>query len=565
MCLLGEVHAVSENRQSSTPRGATSAMPAATSAWGSFSVLNIDAPPTIIINNYFSGSGNPYGETTARAFFGSAPARDWHPPPASSVFTHTQTAPISPHWPPSSALADDLTDLQNSASKPGSNSSQPKRGDADYVRRPPNAFMLFRSWYCANKAGGKKERQVDLNQTVSQLWKALSPEERKAWGDRADKKKEEHRAQYPNYKYRPQRHSAKNHVSSDTLASSFSSSTVIPASASTSPLIRPSQIADDALASLQVCDLFSCSRHADTAVASARGVPTAAPVVTGGLLRPTSSTALSAYPASSVTLPAHPSFSFSPASFLDTPTASCSELLVTGRDAFGWAAVSPSATKSSDSLRVIVSPAQSCMSPTGRTISAASRTAGSGRSSPAAPRDAPSSLISQGEVPLLHPVPVTPAPSSPWCPCTPPPSCPPTPLHIPLLHRAPSVWVSQLECSPASPPSHGETCSTARRLHRRRPAPYATSEARASLGRAGVWRSSLRSQQRRWTIATRWTLEWANRKWGGTGRQRRAVATDMGADTGCDEVPMVADAGTQAPFGRLIVSATDRRPCASTF
>ncbi|KAJ7198355.1 high mobility group box domain-containing protein, partial [Mycena pura] len=72
--------------------------------------------------------------------------------------------------------------------------------------RPLNSWMLFRSHNCkilAEDPDGKKRHQVNLNKILSQQWKELSSEERAQWEARAEEKKMEHKAQYPNYKYRP--------------------------------------------------------------------------------------------------------------------------------------------------------------------------------------------------------------------------------------------------------------------------------------------------------------------------------------------------------------------------
>ena len=85
----------------------------------------------------------------------------------------------------------------------------------DYVKRPENAFILFRRKCCEDRqqagdvaaADGltKKQRQVDLSKTISQQWKSLSAEERQFWEQMAQDKKKEHEQSYPNYVYRPQR------------------------------------------------------------------------------------------------------------------------------------------------------------------------------------------------------------------------------------------------------------------------------------------------------------------------------------------------------------------------
>jgi hypothetical protein len=82
---------------------------------------------------------------------------------------------------------------------------RPKKGDEDYIKRPENAFILFRRKCCEDRnlaqgAGDlgegdvsalptKKQRQADLSKTISQQWKSLSPEERQYWEDLAKEKK----------------------------------------------------------------------------------------------------------------------------------------------------------------------------------------------------------------------------------------------------------------------------------------------------------------------------------------------------------------------------------------
>jgi hypothetical protein len=93
---------------------------------------------------------------------------------------------------------------------------RPKKGDEDYIKRPENAFILFRRKCCEDRqtaqeeaaaldGPAKKQRQADLSKTISQQWKALPPEERLYWEELAKDKKKEHEQMYPNYVYRPQR------------------------------------------------------------------------------------------------------------------------------------------------------------------------------------------------------------------------------------------------------------------------------------------------------------------------------------------------------------------------
>ncbi|KAJ3841246.1 hypothetical protein F5878DRAFT_658664 [Lentinula raphanica] len=98
---------------------------------------------------------------------------------------------------------------------PGSDAERrPKKGDEDYVKRPENAFILFRRKCCelqtseedsASGRRAKKQRQADLSKTISQQWKSLTPEEKRYWEGLADEKKKEHAQKHPGYVFRPQR------------------------------------------------------------------------------------------------------------------------------------------------------------------------------------------------------------------------------------------------------------------------------------------------------------------------------------------------------------------------
>jgi hypothetical protein len=102
------------------------------------------------------------------------------------------------------------------------NERRPKKGDEDYIKRPENAFILFRRKCCEdrNSASGavaaeaeespattvpKRQRQADLSKAISAQWRALSSAEKQYWEELAKEKKKEHAELYPNYVYRPQR------------------------------------------------------------------------------------------------------------------------------------------------------------------------------------------------------------------------------------------------------------------------------------------------------------------------------------------------------------------------
>jgi hypothetical protein len=104
-------------------------------------------------------------------------------------------------------------------------SVRPTKGDKDYVKRPENAFILFRrkcveerlqEQEAAEAAAAtsstpkpKRSRQADLSKMISQQWKGLTQEERTHWEDLAKEKKREHERLHPGYVYRPQRKEVK--------------------------------------------------------------------------------------------------------------------------------------------------------------------------------------------------------------------------------------------------------------------------------------------------------------------------------------------------------------------
>ncbi|KAJ7771753.1 hypothetical protein B0H16DRAFT_194533 [Mycena metata] len=168
-------------------------------------------------------------------------------PPPLAAYTHTLLPVIAPGSPPPAPIRRKST----SAAAGGPEERRPKKGDDDYVKRPENAFILFRRKCCEDRAlsisapssapssmasgpssadspslavnaSGKKQRQADLSKTISQQWKALSPEERAHWEALAKEKKREHETLHPNYVYRPQRSSNKNRVSASASGSSSS-------------------------------------------------------------------------------------------------------------------------------------------------------------------------------------------------------------------------------------------------------------------------------------------------------------------------------------------------------
>ncbi|KAF7318486.1 HMG box domain-containing protein [Mycena chlorophos] len=141
-----------------------------------------------------------------------------------SPFPATVLPSAVPALAPAAQIVPPPTRRKSSSTAP-TGERRPKKGDDDYVKRPENAFILFRRQACAERdaasapasladgptssptslPAGKKARQADLSKAISAQWRALPAEERAKWEALAKEKKREHAERYPGYVYRPQR------------------------------------------------------------------------------------------------------------------------------------------------------------------------------------------------------------------------------------------------------------------------------------------------------------------------------------------------------------------------
>ena len=94
------------------------------------------------------------------------------------------------------------TAVTPSPPSPTAPSCSPRRKGGDYVRRPMNPFMLFRSHVHRNGLISKKH-QGDLSAAVAKMWNALSEEEKAPWKAEAERVKQEHMERYPGYTFTP--------------------------------------------------------------------------------------------------------------------------------------------------------------------------------------------------------------------------------------------------------------------------------------------------------------------------------------------------------------------------
>ncbi|KAF8469285.1 hypothetical protein DFH94DRAFT_229147 [Russula ochroleuca] len=83
--------------------------------------------------------------------------------------------------------------------------SHAKKRDAGHIPRPPNAFILFRSSFIKSESvpGNIEGNHSTLSKIIGIVWKTLPPAERQLWEKRAVQAQAEHRARYPDWRFRP--------------------------------------------------------------------------------------------------------------------------------------------------------------------------------------------------------------------------------------------------------------------------------------------------------------------------------------------------------------------------
>ncbi|CAE7218112.1 unnamed protein product [Rhizoctonia solani] len=73
--------------------------------------------------------------------------------------------------------------------------------------RPPNAWILYRSdklkELATSQAPGPRKPQAEISKIISQMWQAEGPDTKGRYEARAEEKKAEHAALYPDYKFAP--------------------------------------------------------------------------------------------------------------------------------------------------------------------------------------------------------------------------------------------------------------------------------------------------------------------------------------------------------------------------
>ncbi|CAF1049427.1 unnamed protein product [Didymodactylos carnosus] len=75
-----------------------------------------------------------------------------------------------------------------------------------HIKRPMNAFMVWAQAARKNMTNNLTTvNNAQLSKTLGKLWKTLPPEQRKPFVEEAERIREQHKKDYPDYKYQPKR------------------------------------------------------------------------------------------------------------------------------------------------------------------------------------------------------------------------------------------------------------------------------------------------------------------------------------------------------------------------
>lgn len=159
-------------------------------------------------------SGWDSESSVAADLYGSSIESRAPSPPSSCDISRSATTDVSPY----------VVGTRPRTGKDGKpTKSHTRKLDPGYIKRPPNAFILFRSHCCAPELKGDKPAELEppgtvharhlaslqLNNSqhvsviVSQVWKSLPAEDKAYWEEKARLAKEEHQRLHPEYRYRP--------------------------------------------------------------------------------------------------------------------------------------------------------------------------------------------------------------------------------------------------------------------------------------------------------------------------------------------------------------------------
>ncbi|KAH9059191.1 hypothetical protein EDB87DRAFT_1577813 [Lactarius vividus] len=137
------------------------------------------------------------------------------PPPTMAMMTYSFDSdftpiPYSPDAPDFEMAAEqaprfELVSEEDIPRISATKTSHAKKREAGHIPRPPNAFILFRSSFIKSESvpGNIEGNHSTLSKIIGIVWKTLPPAERELWEKRAVQAQAEHRARYPDWRFRP--------------------------------------------------------------------------------------------------------------------------------------------------------------------------------------------------------------------------------------------------------------------------------------------------------------------------------------------------------------------------
>ncbi|KAJ8503173.1 hypothetical protein ONZ45_g11098 [Pleurotus djamor] len=133
-----------------------------------------------------------------------------------------------------------------------------KKKPANHIPRPPNAFILFRSYFIRSQHVSSivEPNHSTLSKIIGMTWKGLSDAEKEVWFRRAKKASEDHKKKWPKYTFRPIHGSKKSDTKSSSLNAGMSAPPVSPGNGGGGRRIREVEPTDDARCK-KIADLLS--------------------------------------------------------------------------------------------------------------------------------------------------------------------------------------------------------------------------------------------------------------------------------------------------------------------
>ncbi|XP_060523616.1 transcription factor sem-2-like [Cylas formicarius] len=100
--------------------------------------------------------------------------------------------------------------VDKNSSTPYSDATQTKKNNPNHIKRPMNAFMVWsqieRRKICEVSPD---MHNAEISKNLGVRWRQLNDEQRKPFIDEADRLRQLHQKEYPDYKYRPRKKTAK--------------------------------------------------------------------------------------------------------------------------------------------------------------------------------------------------------------------------------------------------------------------------------------------------------------------------------------------------------------------